>query len=213
MSNRNHSSGISLIIIATIVVVCTLHYWYDTIFDKPERDVKEKKEFVDEWKSQNINYFQKFNCPNFIENKESVKINKFYTFWTGHEVKCEEIKKMFYKFSNSRYGIKKIAIEFDKNEFNEFKSEIIDSSNVLIWVRTIPGEIEGRYEGGSRAIRLDNEINFIETKTNTIYKKIVVKGIGNPQSEVREGHTEKSKDYYFGTYSLENITKIIEQEL
>ncbi|TXH60732.1 MAG: hypothetical protein E6Q89_00425 [Bacteroidia bacterium] len=213
MSNRNHSSGISLIIISVIVVVCALDYWYDRIFDKPERDIKENKEFVEEWKSQNINYFQKFNCPNLNENKESLKINKFYAFWTGHDIKCDEIKKMFYKFSNSRYGIKKLDIEFKKNELNMYQTEIIDSSNVLIWIKTIPGEIEGSYEGGSRAIRLNSEINFIETKTNTIYKKIIVNGKGNPQSNVREGYTEKSKDYYFGTYSLDNISKVIEQEL
>ena len=186
---------------------------YDNIFEKPERDIKENKEFIDKWKQSNIDYLKKVDCAKFIENSKEVKIEKFYTLWTSHEVKCEEIGQMFQDFSNSRFGINNIDLKFNNHKFDQFKSQTIDSANVLIWVKTIPGDLEGRYQGGSRAIRLNNEINFIETKTNIVYKKVIVKCIGEPLKEVMEGHTEKSNDYYFGTYSNDEIAKVVENEL
>lgn len=213
MSNRNDTSGCSLIILGIIFIPMIIMYFYDEIFEKPERDNKEKKEFVNEWKQSNINYFKKFDCSNLTENPKVIKINKFYAFWTSNEVKCDEIKEMFNDFSKSRFGIHNIDLKFSNKNLDKYKTQIIDSSNVLIWIKTIPGELEGRYEGGSRAIRLINEINFIDTKTNIIYKKINVKCVGNPPEKVREGQTEKSKNYYFGTYSIDAITRIIEKEL
>lgn len=173
--------------------------------DEIEAEEKQKKqEFVDFWKQSNINFFSKFKCNSSLsyDESKSIKIDKFYIFDTNQEYECNI--KDFHQ----------TKINFKKSDLFNFISEEIKNANVLIWVKQVPGEQVGSYGDGSRAIRLNAEINFINISENTIYKKITVPCIGEPQKEIyKKGYTSPSKNFYFGSLPYDNITKIIKKEI
>ncbi|WP_185964658.1 hypothetical protein, partial [Flavobacterium sp. GT3R68] len=93
------------------------------------------------------------------------------------------------------------------------KSEEIKNANVLIWVKKVPGEQVGSYGEGSRAIRLNAEINRINISENSIYKKINVPCVGEPLQEIYKKNHSPSKIFYFGSIPYERISEIIENEI
>ena len=167
------------------------------------KELKEKSDFINYWKQSNINFFSKFKCNSSLNYNESktIKIDKFYIFDTNQEYECN-IKEF-----------RQTQIYFKKLDLLNYKAEEIKNANVLIWVKKVPGEQVGSYGDGSRAIRLNAEINFINISENSIYKKINVPCVGEPLQEIYKKNHSPSKIFYFGSLPYERISEIIENEI
>lgn len=196
MNNKRIGCRDSIFLI--VVVVFVFAFFKNEFINKPNKKIKENQEFINKWTQSNINFFKNFKCENLQYSPKTIKINNFYSFLSLKDSNC------------------------DINDFNpfttmnldEYKVEEIKNTNVLIWIKEFAGNQEGRYEDGSKAIRLNVEINFIEVKTNIIFKKIVIKCAGKPLPEIRKkGYTSPSKNYYFGTIPYEEISNTIKKEI
>lgn len=168
------------------------------------KELQEQNDFINHWKQSNINFFSKFKCNSSLNYDESkfVKIEKFYIFDTNREYECNI--KDFHKTS----------IHLKKIDIQNYFSEEIKNANVLIWVKEVPGEQNGSYGDGSRAIRLNAEINFINIAEKSIYKKITIPCIGEPQEKIYKRHSSAPpKDFHFGSLPYEQISEIIKNEI
>jgi hypothetical protein len=202
---RNEGSGclgvILLIWLATGLIYNGIDNWIHS--DENEaKEKKEKQEFVNYWKQSNIDFFKTFKCDALYFSSRKFSIEKFYVFATWDKYECD-----IQHFIN--YNLK-----FKNDKIQNRQTQLIKDANVLIMIKQIPGERVGSYEDGSRAILYDSEINFIDIKNKIIFKKIVVKCIGDPPKEIRKkGYTSPSKDILFGTFNDTAISKAIEGEL
>lgn len=166
------------------------------------KEEKKKQEFIDKWKQSNIDYFKNFNCNDFGIEDDKLKIINFFAIATPQEFECDihDFYKPKINFLN-KYG-------------NQRNVQEIKDANVLIWIKQIPGDRTGSYEDGSRAIRLDSEINFINLKTRNIFKKIIVQGVGEPPEKItKKGYTSPTKNIFYGTFDYEEISKVIANRL
>lgn len=204
---KDDGSGCVGLVVLIFFAIGLIYNGIDNWIHSDEIEAKEKQkkqEFVDYWKQSNIDFFSKFKCNsslNYDESK-SKKIDKFYIFDTNQEYECN-----INEFHQTKISFKKLDLQ-------NYKSEEIKNANVLIWVKKIPGEQVGSYGDGSRAIRLNAEINFINILENSIFKKINVPCLGEPQQKIyKKGYTSPSENFYFGSLPYEQISEIIENEI
>lgn len=202
---RDNDSGCAGTIGIIFFVCLFIYFGVDSLLHGDERKLaaeKEEKEFVKSWGKQNIDYFKTFKCDDFYFTSKKFNIEKFYVFATWHKYDCDV------------HDFIKYDLKFKDDRNQNKQTQLINDANVLIWIKQIPGERVGSYGDGSRAILLDSEINFIDIKNKIIFKKIVVKGIGDPPKEImKKGYTSPSKDIFFGTFDDNAISQAIESEL
>lgn len=202
---RNEGSG-CLGIATLIFFACFFIYeGCDHLVHRDERkaeEEKKKQEFIDKWKQSNIDYFKNFNCNNIGIEDDEIEIINFFAIATPREFECDI------------HDFYKPKLNFINANDNKRIAQEIKDANVLIWIKEIPGDRTGSYEDGSRAIRLDTEINFINLKTRNIFKKVIVHGIGEPPEEIyKKGYTSPTKDIFYGTFDYEKISSVIASRL
>lgn len=206
MAYNNKSAGSSGCFVY-FLIICCIYGGIDYLIHRDEinaKELKEQNDFINYWKQSNIIFFSEFKCNSSLNYDESkfIKIEKFYIFDTSREYECNI--KDFHK----------TPIHFKRIDLQNYFSEEIKNANVLIWVKQVPGEKNGSYGDGSRAIRLNAEINFINIAEKSIYKKITIPCIGEPQEKIyKRLASAPPKDFHFGSLPYEQISEIIKNEI
>ena len=204
MSNNKNSGafgGCVLIFFAILLVFSGIRYLFN-YKDIKAKEENEKRNFINFWKQENLNFFKTFDCTGLIYTPKEFEIDKFYSFEMREDGICDVDNYSKMSFSEVNTNL------------NSFEAEKIIDANVLILIKRIKGEQEANYEDGSRAIRYKAEINFIDIKKNCIYKILYSKCIGDPPQEImKKGYTSATKDILFGQISEKDVSRLIESEI
>ena len=153
--SENFKYSIIRTILIVIFVYIIVHIFYISGLLKEREELNENIKF---WGIDTVNFFNDFNINNLSRNNNLV-VN---------------IDKIFIIDTHLRDNVK-WNINYKKKDyadiFGDKYTKDIKEANVVVWYRTIKGKKSGiRYSNGESVYRLNTELNFIEKKTNVIFK-------------------------------------------
>lgn len=196
MSRNQAPPGCYLVILIIIFGSIFLYEACDYKFYKPEREAKKKAELINFWSEATLKYFDKLKCRELEYKSSELKISKCFIIESYLDNECKI----------SKYTVS----EFDTiNKLEPILTRKIDEANVIIWISSFGGEIEGKYSDGSDAFRLFAEVKFIDKENETIFKKSIVKYNGTPLNSIKKLKDQPSSNVYYGDKPLQEIATLI----
>lgn len=202
MNNHSKNSSANFEGLAILLIIAVVWLGFSKLYDiysEPERlltEEKEKAELIKYWSEPTINFMNSVDYKEFKHEDKNIKINKFF-----------EIESYYYHVSSPTLNFE------NKKYLNQFYTRKIDDANVIIWIATKPGEVEGRYSNASKAVRYNAEISFIDKETKTVYKKEIIKYLGIAPEHITRKQGSSPSEEYFGTMPYEEIYQTIENEI
>lgn len=161
---------------------------------------KKEKRLIEFWGQETYDFFKNNDCDKFPYNEYEFDINGIFII-KGHFKSCELFEKSSWELNFKEFISSSSLAKYYVNDINK--------ANTLIWLDFVGnGEEYGNYTNGAIAKRRVIEVNFIDIKNKTIFKKKEFNCIGEPPFEILRKRGENHPEF-FGNIPYKEVIDFI----